>query len=544
MNSRSKYNRCALPRMMCKLGDKTFKKNEEEIENDLAKEEEQVRKIRGLRKERNKERADIHRIHGAAPGAKRRKLEEDEYETEKDKTQDEKMEKTNPTKRKDDDDEPAQNAKKKMRPNQNIKEMLERRRDAFEKEQEGGKPLEVGSSVDTTPPEVPAPAPERHAQQGEQVTNCEMIDWESAFKKHLEDTREMERCRAEKIEMAQKKEQSWLLLRECKEFLRDNEKTWQLLENEKPKMKKKQEEKNRRLELSRIQKTETLRKIQEQKIRENWKFLSPKEKKKFTEGEERTRRLELKEMKSNIWKKWRNKKSQDKSPKKTQTETSMKLEKLEEIVERIKVENKKREEYKEIEKARREKLLKENKIKQEKMLRMEQEKRERINTKKMLESRWEMAKWITSYITENEKKWEKEKTEREKSHQKWQDDWARKTRFEKIKEIRENNKEKEYRQSIIPKIRQSMLSPKTKPYGEIREEAEEHPPPPVDAKEHHPRQVDEKGLPTHVETEQYLQEHPHHVCSVPPAPKSNQEHSPLQVDSVQVIQERPPPCAQ
>ena len=117
--------------------------------------------------------------------------------------------------------------------------MLEKIRDASEKEQEEGKPLEVGSSMDTTPPEVPAP--ERHAQHGEQVSNCEMIDWESTFKKHLEDTREIERCRAEKIERAQKKEQSWILLRECKEFLRDNEKTWQLIENEKPKMKKKQE---------------------------------------------------------------------------------------------------------------------------------------------------------------------------------------------------------------------------------------------------------------------------------------------------------------
>ena len=42
LNSRSEFNRCALPRMMCKLGDKTFKKNEEEIETDLAKEEEKV----------------------------------------------------------------------------------------------------------------------------------------------------------------------------------------------------------------------------------------------------------------------------------------------------------------------------------------------------------------------------------------------------------------------------------------------------------------------------------------------------------------------
>ena len=55
LNSRSEFNRCALPRMMCKLDDKTFKKNELEIETDMAREEMQVSKIRDLIKERNME---------------------------------------------------------------------------------------------------------------------------------------------------------------------------------------------------------------------------------------------------------------------------------------------------------------------------------------------------------------------------------------------------------------------------------------------------------------------------------------------------------
>ena len=54
LNSRSEFNRCAVPRLMCKLGDKTFKKNELEIEQDMAREENQVSKIRELVKERNK----------------------------------------------------------------------------------------------------------------------------------------------------------------------------------------------------------------------------------------------------------------------------------------------------------------------------------------------------------------------------------------------------------------------------------------------------------------------------------------------------------
>ena len=61
LNSRSEFNRCAVPRMMCKLGDKTFKKNEQEIESDMAREEAQVNKIRELIKERNKKRGQAQR---------------------------------------------------------------------------------------------------------------------------------------------------------------------------------------------------------------------------------------------------------------------------------------------------------------------------------------------------------------------------------------------------------------------------------------------------------------------------------------------------
>ena len=48
LNSRSEFNRCAVPRIVCKLGDKTFKKNEKEIEADLAREDAQISKIRVL----------------------------------------------------------------------------------------------------------------------------------------------------------------------------------------------------------------------------------------------------------------------------------------------------------------------------------------------------------------------------------------------------------------------------------------------------------------------------------------------------------------
>ena len=67
--------------MMCKLGDKTFKKNEQEIESEMAREEAQVNKIRELIKERNKKRGQAQRSSKTAPAPKRRKLENEEYET-------------------------------------------------------------------------------------------------------------------------------------------------------------------------------------------------------------------------------------------------------------------------------------------------------------------------------------------------------------------------------------------------------------------------------------------------------------------------------
>ena len=80
LNSRSEFNRCALPRMMCKLGDKTFKKNELEIETDMAREEMQVSKIRDLIKERNRQRGLTNRIKQKPPAAKRRKIDDKNYE--------------------------------------------------------------------------------------------------------------------------------------------------------------------------------------------------------------------------------------------------------------------------------------------------------------------------------------------------------------------------------------------------------------------------------------------------------------------------------
>ena len=53
------------------VGSKSFKKNEQEIEKDLAREEAQVTRIRELVKERNKNRGETSRIHGKTSNMQR-----------------------------------------------------------------------------------------------------------------------------------------------------------------------------------------------------------------------------------------------------------------------------------------------------------------------------------------------------------------------------------------------------------------------------------------------------------------------------------------
>ena len=77
LNSKSEYNRCALPRLTTKLGEKFEKWKKEELE-DKKKEEDLEKKIRTLRKERNKKR-DVHINVQHLPPMERRKTGEEKY---------------------------------------------------------------------------------------------------------------------------------------------------------------------------------------------------------------------------------------------------------------------------------------------------------------------------------------------------------------------------------------------------------------------------------------------------------------------------------
>ena len=82
LNSKSEYNRCALPRLSAKLGERSLDSLEKEKKEEKEKEREMLRKIRELKVRRNKERNMGRRDEPRTkdqPALKRRKIDEKEY---------------------------------------------------------------------------------------------------------------------------------------------------------------------------------------------------------------------------------------------------------------------------------------------------------------------------------------------------------------------------------------------------------------------------------------------------------------------------------
>ena len=102
----------------------------------------------------------------------------------------------------------------------------------------------------------------------------------------------------------------------------------------------------------------------------------------------------------------------------------------------------------------------------------------------MLGKRWEMLRWLTSFLQENQEAWEESRIEREKENEKSLNDWEKTKRFEKIKILKEkfsrrseeNSKDNEkltaeqswktWRKIIVQKTQasqKSLLSPRPLP---------------------------------------------------------------------------------
>ena len=80
LNSKSEYNRCSLPRLTAKMGDKEIGRYKKELEEEKRKDEELGNRIKELRKEQNKTRmSDLEPVK--QPAEKKRKLDDERWKS-------------------------------------------------------------------------------------------------------------------------------------------------------------------------------------------------------------------------------------------------------------------------------------------------------------------------------------------------------------------------------------------------------------------------------------------------------------------------------
>ena len=187
LNSRSEFNRCAVPRLMCKLGDKTFKKHEQEMELDMAREETQVYKIRELIKARNKERGQ--RLNRKDPAAKRRKLNNEMHETRQEQQE---LEKSSQEKRKSDESQENDAKPPKRMKTSDIRQFMQAELDKNTTNDLETPQEETQEQFPEAEPTQEQPTQEPHGVHLGEAKEAEIVDWESIFTKHLEETRRLE----------------------------------------------------------------------------------------------------------------------------------------------------------------------------------------------------------------------------------------------------------------------------------------------------------------------------------------------------------------
>ena len=185
---------------------------------------------------------------------------------------------------------------------------------------------------------------------------------------------------------------------------------------------------------------------------------------------------------------------------------------------------------------RRNKLLEDKKVRQEQILRENQEKLNRKSKKRMLEEWWAMTRWVTKYVDENSERWALEKKDREESSKKWLEDWAKKSRFDKIRAIKEAALE-ENKPRIVTRIRPQKLVLRAGPHHDPHQGQHEQPsaekPTHIASPQHEPTagQLEQEIIPEPTEPPPPL--NPHHPLtshthykhpqkSLPPARPPNQ----------------------
>ena len=154
--------------------------------------------------------------------------------------------------------------------------------------------------------------------------------------------------------------------------------------------------------------------------------------------------MELKEAKQNMWKKWRTKNTPNtrklQEPRKEALELNLKL--IEKELKKLEEEKTLEKEKYERESKRREDYIREKRLKENERIIKLKDKNEKIEKKKKLEKRWEMMRWVVSFIEEHREEWEMTTKMKEKHNQESEENerWRKLDDDEKKLELKEKHK--------------------------------------------------------------------------------------------------------
>ena len=351
LNSKSEYNRCALPRLTAKLNQKSLDKLEKEQKEEKEQEKILMRKIRDLKVQRSEKRRDKPG-RKEQPAEKRRKISgeghirviNEKKDTEKRKTE-------------------------------KIDQIFKRRkREAESKELEIN--VEDEKVKDLNPDD-----------DSEKNNLIETVDWEKKLEEREAIIVENEIEKKEREKVRAEEGMSFKLLKLCKELLEEEGAAWEKSKERRMEERRIEQDRKERLEKGEKKRHELLERLEKRKLQtkisDALKTLPKNRKILLERQEEKEKQMLLEESKLVLWKKWRQKKGR--YAKETRIDDKEKLEvKLKKIEKEVL-------EY--------EKELAEMKKKQE-------EKRDRLARKKSKEKRFEMMKWVVKFIEENKPKWE------------------------------------------------------------------------------------------------------------------------------------------
>ena len=282
MNSKSEYNRCSLPRLSTKLGEKEIKELVQEQEIDKKDEEFLDKRIRELRKQLNKKR--LHPTKETGPKPKRRKVGNSDYVS------------IGEIWGKPDMSKPA---KFKMVKDENPKNPKVAKIDKISPEK----------------PRIPTfpPPPEK-------IEISQLLPKSEQF-------------RQERLRKKQEKEKAWELRKLCHEFLQDNDKDWEKRKIERIEEKNRQE----RLEKMKIKSRNSKIKHIENVVNIGLNKIPKEDREKIKQEEKLQEYKELHTIKQDLWKlRKKEKKLVETEEIKNIRKMTKKLENIQEILEREK----------------------------------------------------------------------------------------------------------------------------------------------------------------------------------------------------------------